>query len=318
MGVSPSRHRQNLSVPQPLKPAATAAAIVDATKEAALMQKFQRECQKSILLSLVESKALELSHVRRMALFHSIQRDDGDSTRQMMIEAVMDAPTISPYDKDRIYQLLLQDRLDFHSALTDHPVPFAHGTEWNKIPACPTGDVFLDFRRMILALFRTSRKFQTLPVESRQRVKAMILKTRHEADLAHLLARIMARTCGDETMKRIQDDVIVTGRFYRLLLPDRFDCDEGSSDQKISADRVESETFCPICMDPVNGLSSAPVQLDCRHVFCRRCLDDWIRQQQQQQQQRNGTTSYKSRNANNQLQNPWDCPLCRHTYHSLR
>lgn len=271
-----------------------------------------RQCQQSILQSLVELRALEFSYVRRLALHQSLQRDSsGEHARDVVLEAVVESPTLSAGDKERLCQCLVDDDqlLNVHSIfLRNLPAEFS-----GKVQVS-IGNDFLDFRRMTLCIIRTSRKFsQALPVDSQQRVKAMILQTRTMDELSDLLKRMVGRTCSEDVQERIQNDV-GSGRLYRLLLPDRLDCEESvqcpDDDKKMPAQSSgEVNAECPIC---INLIVDSPVRLECQHVFCRNCLKDWI----QQHHPLNGKIA--GSNGRAEGQQSWSCPVCRQTYyHSL-
>jgi len=263
-------------------------------KDPAVTRQRQRDIvARSILLGLLD--ALPVSHIRRVTIHQSLLRDcTGAHAREIVMEGVVLSIENMLDIQERLIQCLLDDRWDVLHAIWKLPT---------HQPSGSTGNEFLDFRRMMLMLVRTSRKVHN-DETVREGVKKLILQTHNETELMDLLERMLQRTCGEQsdTKAKILQDV-ATGRFYRLLLPDRFDCEEQSLDeQKMPAnnnagvsinDNDNDSSTCPICMDAFY----LPRQLDCQHIFCRNCLNDWIRQQRRGRKQ------------------SWGCPICRQTYH---
>ena len=295
------------------------------------------------LLDLVQSKRVEISYTRRLALYLSIEKDNGEQCRNILLEGITSSPTMPEADKDRLCDALLENRGDVASYFLKWKENKNASTDGNgqatQEESCGRQDIsseiglvevsvgnwFLDARRMALAIFRTSRKAQTsLPEESRQKVKHMILQTQDQDQLMNLLIQILERTCPEETRVRMLSDIAM-GRYARLLLPDRFDCDEGrqNEDPRLTAitagfaslastdtggryDNMLVEGHgdpCPVCMDPMH----APVKLkSCHHSFCASCLQGWIHQHRQGP----GSDIHNS----SASVSKWDCPICRQEY----
>ena len=87
-------------------------------------------------------------------------------------------------------------------------------------------DPFLAFRRMAITIFYASRKIQQLPLVARRHLGSSILRTRNRTELMDLFltSLVHATTLDEDARIKIANDVL-EGRYYRLLLPDRFDCE---------------------------------------------------------------------------------------------
>ena len=55
---------------------------------------------------------------------------------------------------------------------------------------------------------------------------------------------------------------------------------------------LESIDSCPICLDPIQAPA---MKLSCSHVFCGRCISEWIGQ--------------------HDTSTGWHCPMCRGEFH---
>ena len=305
-------------------------------------------CYTEMLLHLFNRPTVPLSYVRRITLLESIRRmtPTNQNLTEAVMEAILTSPTLSPREKDLIVtEGLLEKRWD---RVLCHYTPSA-GCEVADAGIASFNVPFLDYRRMVLIVFRKSRKINGLPETSRKRLKAMILRASTHAQLDDFLMRVVERTCGQETKARILDD-ITSNCYYRLLLPDRFDCyEEGSNhltDRGVSGDEVlegdkkpppsssisdygvaislpdgdNGSIYCPICLDPVQ---SPAIQLtSCQHVFCSGCINDWIQRNRQMHpvadssfagRRRAQQNSNSTRNVS-APQGSWYCPVCRKSY----
>ena len=201
-------------------------------------------------------------------------------------------------------------------------------------------DEFYSYRHMILVILKNSYKMQQqLPEESRQRVKQMILRTDSKEKLDDLLLRILERMCGIDFQEKIMRDMEAC-RYYRLAWPDRLDCErrqldsapvattgvllgaaDSNEDIKLPANAAKSLAYgsillpddlthrqdcCPICLDPVQAPA---LELSCNHVFCSRCISNWILQQHQ-----STCHSHDIEAAHKQKIGEWHCPVCRQVH----
>lgn len=269
---------------------------------------------------MINNSALDLSYVRRLALLESIRRLD--DTTEIVLEGILTCPRLSSDDKHfLVYEGLLEHRWD---------AVFSYYRTTTSVVSFFDQD-FLNLRRLVMVLLRTSNKFRHLPEDSRQRLKAMVVKTKTMEELDNLLMRVLERTCGNEIQARIMEDV-TSQRYHRLLWSDRFDCDEDRSDEEDSklppVDAKQAATdnnmvygsillqdlpdeleCCPICLDPVR---IPALKLSCQHVFCSSCISGWIRTELRE----SGNASVARRespSAGSHVMG-WNCPMCRHSY----
>ena len=286
-----------------------------------------------VVKDLLQSPYLRVSYVRRLALLESIRGQD--DIIEVVLEGILACPRLSERDKHRlITEGLLEHRWDV--VMQSFSISYLSTAK----AVNDLEDDFLNYRRLIMVLLRTSKKFQHLPETSRQRLKAMVLHTKTRDQLSHLLIRILERTCGPEIQARVMQDVAAQ-RYHRLLWPDRFDCDE-QDDRKPQAATSETnnehshklvygslllpddlshrQDCCPICLDPIQAPG---LELSCRHVFCSRCICGWIRRTEKQRGCSGPTNARGVALAAAASTEPssyghepqgWHCPVCRQSY----
>jgi hypothetical protein len=277
------------------------------------------------LLALVASSALPLPNPRRWALLESCRRAvDASDLLDMVLEAVSDSSHLPADLKDRVVEGLLTGDWEAVQTLVQGNVVRTA----SRLP--PTGDVFLDFRRMAISIFYASRKIQRLPLALRRRIGSAILVSNTREELVDLFLTSLqaASTLDDEARHLIANDVF-EGRYYRLLRADRFDC-ERDADPSTASDTegirvreavpvppatvvaptpgmevehvwIDEDTTneCPVCLSCL----TYPTTLTCDHVFCRGCLVDWSR---------NGAReSHRGGTRIDQVDFQVSCPLCR-------
>ena len=283
------------------------------------------------LLALVESTALPLSNARRLALLESCrQASTGPELLDMALEAVGESTVIPDEIKDRVMDGLLTGNWDDVQNMVN-------AENVTRTPhVVHSSDRFVTFRRMAINIFYASRKIQQLPLAARRHLGSAILRTTNRDELMHLfLTRLTHATTLDEDARlKIANDVL-EGRYYRLLLPDRFDCENtversyrhlqpsidnngvsttaNSNDNdgiRVSADTAhtinnvqvehvwidENTQDCPICLGQIEDSTT----LQCQHVFCRDCILDWAHES-------HPPGLYSSSSHQQQV----SCPICR-------
>jgi hypothetical protein len=130
-------------------------------------------------------------------------------------------------------------------------------------------DAVGDFRAMALDVFTRSRKVARLPDAHRQRLGAGIAACPSKEALISMMLRTLetAQTLDEPDCARIANDVL-DGMFHRLLLPDRFDCNEGPA--------AGAGADCAICLGVAPSVAEG--QLPCGHQFCSLCIGAWSAQ----------------------------------------
>jgi len=253
------------------------------------------------LVTLLQGTSLPLSNCRRLALLESCKEaSDGRALLDMTMESLMDSEVIDPVQKDSIMNSVMAGDWNTVQQMVSAPAPL----QPEDVTALDDDDQtsFRCFRRMAIAIFHASRKVQQLPLPARRQLGSTILRTNNREELMNLVfTRLQcAVTLDEEAREKIANDVL-EGRYYRLLLPDRFDCEVSarrirtsvlrsrdrrrnrhSSNSVLDGDSPDPQSVyidqepeeCPICL----GDSETPVTLQCQHVFCRGCIIDWSRQ----------------------------------------
>lgn len=294
----------------------------------------------SMLLELFDNTS-NLKHLpfpRRIAMNESIRRASSSNNSsppleahrtltEIVMEGLLTCDSLSADDKNLIIMDgMIEQRWDrvFQKYTVDRKEKKSLGL-----------DEFYSYRKMILVVLKSSYKMQQLlPEDSRLRVKQLILKTDSQAQLDDLLQKILERTCGVDIQMKIMNDM-TAGRYYRLVWPDRLDCEhfqEGvSSDGVVDHDSkpraIETastvaygsillpddlshrQDCCPICLDPIQ---TPALELSCHHVFCSRCISDWIVQQQNSSEKHNRSESVLTNG--NKESGGWHCPVCRQVH----
>jgi len=339
----------------------------------------------SLLIDIVNHEHFKLSHVRRITIIESIlavtsaeRNSENDMATtdmedcfpilvEIMTLGVLASPTLSNVQRDFFLQHgVIQQRWDIVMSELRLYAPDSNTNHNNSVVNRFMDNDFLNYRKMILCVLRSSRKLHAASVSTStsttssssslwqrfqthsqtkqtvdesppsevlwKRLKGMIVQTKDRSELDDLLRRILERTCLPEVERRISKD-LDSGRYDRFLLPDRFDCDEGvegfhvdvspvagvvadavdekwqkyyttlhlphhsmyknvllSNDDDNVATNQEDGLICPICLHPVH---TPAVQLKCDHVFCYRCLGNWMNQSSSDE-------TWEAR-----------CPLCR-------
>ena len=137
---------------------------------------------------------------------------------------------------------------------------------------------FKDFQKMVLLLFRTSRKFGGLAIDRKRHLGGSILACRTKEQLMDLFIRAISESMAlDSNTRMLVANDVFEGQFHLLLLPDRLDCDERPRQYSVSPSAPssfeddEAEDECAICLE---CLSSDRISLEvCSHSFSRPCLE---------------------------------------------
>ena len=173
--------------------------------------------------TMLDSTLLPLSNVRRLALLESCRTAPTVADLvDMSLEALESSSSTSEV-KDQILEALVTGDWE-----TVHTLSSAV----SRAPCCsvaPTKDSFGTFRRMAITIFYASRKVQQeLSSEARRSGASAILSTTSREELLDVFLTVLIEAAGldEETRAKIAHDVC-EGRYYRLVLPDRLDCEPG-------------------------------------------------------------------------------------------
>ena len=246
-----------------------------------------------------------LPDVRRRALIESVRRTEtAEGAIDVLLENLSSSPYIPQERKDQLAELAMtQQFAALRTALMCDPPSLSSGAA-----AISEEEEFRAFRQMVVAVFTRSRKMAALSAERRWQLGSAIHSQRSADDIKMLaLSALETSQAFDGEARDMVANDIFDNRFDRLLLPNRFDCDEiprraagrgaaetraagvgtgddgvregdeGASASSSSAasqeeeEEEEEELECPICL----GTNPVGVRLPCKHMFCRTCVEGW-------------------------------------------
>lgn len=228
---------------------------------------------------LVKQTPLALPDVRRRALMESVRRADSvDEVVDIFLEAATSSPYVTPEQKSMLANSLL-DR-DFAGLAKAASCGSSSAPRTRRLESADDG-----FCKLARLLFSHSRKLQGLPVLRRRKLMFAVHLARTEEQVVHMLMKNLPTALSLNHLERqlVATDVL-DKRYYRLLLPDRFDCKEplprthsSSSDDADDEDSLPSE--CPICLEELEHASGRVRSLPCcRKTFCASCITQWSQQ----------------------------------------
>jgi hypothetical protein len=163
-----------------------------------------------------------------------------------------------------------------------------------KVRADPVAKSFRTFRDMVVAVFTRSRKIAALPPERRRMLgSAMLAQASIESLNALAIMTLETSHAFHGPERDLVANDIFDNRFDRLLLPDRFDCDEvlrsghvvppaltpvaetpaaETEGLRALADAEPVPEDCAVCLGP---LTTETARLPCEHTFCQVCIVGW-------------------------------------------
>ena len=247
-----------------------------------------------------------LPDVRRALLIESVQRTREQRKGHRRITQGAELSYIPQERKDQLAELAMtQQFAALRTALMCDPPSLSSGAA-----AISEEEEFKAFRQMVVAVFTRSRKMAALSAERRRQLGSAIHSPAEERRRHHRLALSALETSqafDGEARDMVANDIF-DNRFDRLLLPNRFDCDEiprraaggaaklssgvgtgddgvregdeGASASSSSAsqeeeEEEEEELECPICQG-----TNPWARLPCKHVLShlrrgmgQRCSD---------------------------------------------
>lgn len=250
-------------------------------------------------MELLRTSRVPMSEVRLAALRESLREASGEKS---LVDAFVCSVSASPNLSMSLIAALV-DIASSHQwdclpgALNCPSLPATQGDGGICRPDDDSPPTFEEFRSMAALVFSTSRKAWRLPLSRRKGIETAILRASDREELRSLMmhALVAAEGQGDGTRARVDAD-FAAGRYYNLLLPDRFDCIErppggspvGERVKMGTATGVEDSKNCLICMGTSRSEGCAE-KLPCGHTFCQSCAYDWAK--------KHG--------------NPFPCPVCR-------
>jgi len=253
------------------------------------------------VVELIHLSPMPIPRVRKDALVESLKVESTeDGLCAIFLDALCGSPYIPDYQKQELADVVLAQRwtelpdlVGVHRPVQPKMVTTQHQRT-------------TDLKYLAVQIFRKSRKIRNLPRARRQALGTALLACTQREEVIDLLLQSLerAQTLNWESRLLVADDVL-EGNFHRLLLPNRFDCDElprvvleappASSmggQQHASApldDALDEEREeCIICFGPyLNGHSH--ILPTCGHEFCQDCIQELAAT----------------------LGSPMPCPICR-------
>lgn len=205
-------------------------------------------------------------------------------TQREIVQVFMECMTDSPYIPQDHKNALAVMFLDGNIAALEHAMQ-VHRSDGAVRPSNP----LLNMKAMVTAVFSSSKKIAQLPIARKQQIGMLIHTAGSLEELReHTLNGLMhSQVIGEESKMLIANDMF-DQRYDRLLLPDRFDCEEIPRLHRTAdgSSVAAADTDCPICLME----RQADRELPCGHSFCGECITGWV-------QQARGIT--------------FTCPMCR-------
>ena len=229
------------------------------------------------LLSMVRSSPLlrAIPDVRKHALRETLRlATSEEDVTEILLANLTGSPYIPDDLKTNLATLILEKQwAELGSALRCEPGSVVED-----------GSEFDEFRAMVISIFSRSRRLEALDYTRRHRLGSAMHQARSRDELIAIAMGALenAQTLDGAGRERVANDIL-DGRFDRLLLPDRFDCDErprrqgaappadGSAEVPVGMPVVEEPEECPVCL----GTSLVERQLPCGHTFCDACITQW-------------------------------------------
>jgi hypothetical protein len=230
----------------------------------------------AILLQMLRTSPLlqAIPDVRRQALRESVRSASSvEAVTEILLANLTGSPYIPDEVKTKLASLVIEQQWgELGATLQWTPEPSA--------VALGEAAAFDDFRSMVIGVFSRSRRLAVMDYTRRHRLGSAIYQATTRDGLVAIAMGALenAQTLDSAGRERVANDIL-DGRFDRLLLPDRFDCDERPRHhQRDGADGVpmgmppESEPDeCPVCL----GTSLVERRLPCAHTFCDACITQW-------------------------------------------
>eukprot|EP00545_Synedropsis_sp_CCMP1620_P000073 CAMPEP_0119004284 /NCGR_PEP_ID=MMETSP1176-20130426/1055_1 /TAXON_ID=265551 /ORGANISM="Synedropsis recta cf, Strain CCMP1620" /LENGTH=257 /DNA_ID=CAMNT_0006955971 /DNA_START=55 /DNA_END=825 /DNA_ORIENTATION=+ len=208
-----------------------------------------------------------------------------DALKDIFLDAMCGSPYFSESQKQKLANAVLRGAwlklLPLLGVTDAHGEPLFFDSvspqEEGRDRMSTTSLLMSEFKYMAVQIFLKSRKIRLLTRKRKQKLGAALLRCTTREGLVEFLLQSLheSQVLCIATRKRIANDVL-DGNFHRLLLEDRFDCDEEprldlqAGFMKENEDEDEDEE-CIICFFPFNERTLA----NCEHTFCQDCIEDW-------------------------------------------
>lgn len=237
------------------------------------------------VLGLMQVSPFPIPKLRKDALCESFRvATSEEELKDIFLDAVCGSPYLDTKMKQELANVVLGG--DWETLLKLVGVHASFVPEYTTTPEF----ILSEFKYLATRIFIKSRVMRALPILRRQNLgKALLACQSKEAVMELVLLSLEESQILSESARiRIANDVF-EGRFYRLLLANRFDCDVIPRLEVLEHDQEDDREDCVICLDvfPNGEYCTLP---KCGHSFCQPCIEDL------------------SRLHNN---SPFPCPMCR-------
>lgn len=234
---------------------------------------------------LIRQSPIPIPMLRKAALREAMRvTETEEGLRDIFLEAICGSPYVAEGRKQELADAVFGDRWEELPRL----VGLNQSTMTIKMETTKD-QADADFKYMAAGIFRKSRKIRQLPTWRRRILGSSLLTCTTKDQIIHFMLRALekARTIDEKARMLVADDVF-EGKFHRLLLSDRFDCDDLPRLGNSPNDTSEPPEDCIICFGPYQNGRPTTLAV-CGHQYCHECIQDWA--------QRNG--------------DPFPCPTCR-------
>lgn len=233
------------------------------------------------IMDVVRNARIPLPRVRKTAVLESLRCATSIAEiTEIFFETTSDSPYLDDRTKQELGELLLSQDWE---CLRNRAVGEEETSKHDSNATTFRAQQLAEFKEMAIGIMQTSRVVKRLPESRRKEIVRFLLAAQSKPDMVEYLLHSLEQTniLDEATRHRIIHDVLEK-RFYRLLLPDRFHCDERP---RLSNDQPQQEE-CVLCF----GMYYESIQLDCGHDFCQPCLQEISKRHDH---------------------GPFPCPMCR-------
>jgi hypothetical protein len=206
--------------------------------------------------------------VRRLALRETIlAQSSDDDIREIFVECLADSPYIPSQYKDAFADSVFSNDLPRLSAMLQLPQ-----YTYEQSLLLPE-ERLSSFREMTIGLFSASKIICQLSLERKRELGMAIhnCQTPYQIRELTLTSLENSEVVPNAVRERIANDIL-DGRYERLLLPDRFDCEETPRLSQPSSFTVARDD-CSICL--MSQPATCQLPWPGRHRLCKHCVEGW-------------------------------------------
>ena len=221
------------------------------------------------VLALLQLSPFPIPRLRKDALRESFRvATSEEDLKDIFLDAVCGSPYVDTGMKQELANVILGG--DWATLLTLTGVHGEFSPQYSTTADC----ILSEFKYLATRIFIKSRVMRALPLLRRQALGKALLDCKSKESVMELVLLSLeeSQILDESTRIRIANDVF-EGKFYRLLLADRFDCDVLPRLETLEMDEDEDREDCVICLD-VSQDGVYCTLPTCGHSFCRLCIKD--------------------------------------------